>query len=70
MDDKNNYKIIVSGHIDINKNWFDSLDMKLLPKGKTQIYGHIKDQSELQGILSKIRDLGLEILLVKKINYK
>ena len=58
------YEIVIKGHFDKNwDEWFEGMKVSPLPDGETQISGNIKDQSQLHGIINKIRDLG--ILLVK-----
>lgn len=46
-------------------HWLEGLDVSLHPNGETIINGPILDQSALHGILNRIRDLGLPLLLVQ-----
>ena len=63
------YEIRVRGHLDERwSRWFEGLNVTSLPGGDTKMIGPIVDQSALQGILSRIGDLGLEILLVRKLD--
>jgi hypothetical protein len=62
-----NYEIRVKGHVDARRmRWFEGLDVTLDPNGETIISGPIIDQAALHGILNRIRDLGLSLLLVKR----
>ena len=61
------YEITIKGHI--ADYWFGSVDGMLLtrlPDGVTSIHGNIVDQSQLYGVLNKIRDMGLTLLEVRR----
>jgi hypothetical protein len=38
------------------------------PNGETLFYGTIEDQAALHGTLNKIRDLGLPLILVQRLD--
>lgn len=60
------YQIRLCGHLDSRwSDWFDHFKMKSVSTG-TLLIGYVPDQAALHGVLAKIRDLGLEILLVEK----
>jgi len=64
------YEIKVAGHL--SKNWasrFEGLSMRHDPEGETVLTG-LLDQSALQGVLVKIRDLGLNLISVNRIGSK
>lgn len=62
-----NYEIRVKGHLDArHMRWFEGLEITLDPNGETVISGPIIDQAALHGLLNRIRDLGLPLLLVKR----
>lgn len=62
-----NYEIHVKGHLDTRSmRWFEGLKVSLQPNGVTVISGPILDQAALHGILNRIRDLGLPLLLVRR----
>ncbi len=68
--DQANYKIIVKGHL--GERWalaFDGLAMRADYSSDgspiTVLTGPIGDQSALYGLVAKIRDLGLTLLVVK-----
>ena len=46
--------------------WFDGLQMTSDQRGHTVIAGPVTDQAALHGLLAKVRDLGLELLAVRR----
>ena len=59
------FEIKVDGHLsDQRARSFEGLPVARLPNGETMISGEIKDQSELFGILIRIRDMGIPLLSV------
>jgi hypothetical protein len=57
------YKIVVKGQLDSEwSEWFDGLTISPTASGETILTGPIADQTALQGVLIKIRDLGLPLL--------
>lgn len=69
MINQNQYfEIKIDGHLsDQRARDFEGLQVTLLSNGVSQISGEIKDQSELFGILIRIRDMGIPLLSV---NYR
>ncbi|HSL45744.1 MAG TPA: hypothetical protein VK897_20090 [Anaerolineales bacterium] len=66
METNTKYEIRIRGHIDAHwMRHFEGLDIAQDPLGETIITGRM-DQATLHGILSRIRDLGLELLLVRQ----
>ncbi len=62
------YEILVEGVLDDTWSaWFDDLDVNGDNAGITTIAGPLRDQAELHGLLSKIRDLGIPLLEVRRI---
>lgn len=77
MTDKNNsapeqtYEIVFQGHLDERwASWFDGMTSTRLPDGRTRLSGPVLDQSALHGMLSRIRDLGLPLLLLRRGDYQ
>jgi hypothetical protein len=63
------YEIRIKGHLDPRwSRWFEGMSIALLPCGETRVSGPVADQAALQGILSRIGDLGLVLLLVRQID--
>jgi hypothetical protein len=62
------YRIIIKGHLDPEwSDWFDGLTITLLDNGETMLIGPLIDQTALHGVLIKIRDLGLPLLELSRI---
>jgi hypothetical protein len=47
--------------------WFDGLRVSSDASGTTTIAGPVTDQAALHGLLSKVRDLGLPLIAVRRI---
>jgi hypothetical protein len=61
------YQIRVRGVLDRRWSaWFDGLQLTSDDRGQTTIAGPVTDQAALHGLLAKIRDLGLELLEVRR----
>lgn len=61
-------EIIVKGHLDIDwSEWFEGLTIAHDDQGETMLSGQIRDQAALYGLIAKVRDMGLSIVLVKYI---
>lgn len=61
------FEIRVTGHL--SEYWaarFEGLSMQHEPEGETALSGML-DQSALHGVLVKIRDLGLNLISVKRV---
>lgn len=62
------YEIRVEGRLGPEWSaWFDGLTITNQPGGETVLSGVIADQAALHGILIKIRNLGLPLLSVGRI---
>jgi len=59
------YSIRVQGHLGAEwSDWFEGLTIHCHPDGTTTLSGPIRDQAALQGLMLKIRDLGLPLISV------
>mgnify|MGYP001820721151 CR=1 FL=1 len=67
---KETYQIIVSGHLDFKwKDWFDGFDISHQANNETLMVGPVADQAALHGLLAKIRDLGLSLSSVTRLEH-
>ncbi len=63
------YEIRVQGQLDSNwSDWFNGLEVTPQESGETLIAGSLPDQAALQGILTKVFNLRLLLLSVKRID--
>ena len=59
------YQIRIRGHLGRRwTDWFEGLTVTLEEDGNTLLNGPVVDQSALHGILKRVRDLGMPLLLV------
>ena len=62
------YHIRIKGHLgDQWTAWFGGLSITLEDNGETLLTGAVVDQAALHGLLRKVRDLGLPLLLVMRL---
>ena len=62
------YEIRIKGHLDQRwSDWFEGLAIALTDNGETLLFGPVIDQAALHGLLIKIRDLGLPLVSVMRI---
>ncbi len=62
-------EIVVKGHLDIDwAEWFEGLTITHNGGGETLFSGHIRDQAAFYGLLAKVRDMGLFLILVKYVS--
>lgn len=65
------YEIRLKGHLESRwADWFDSLTIRLEDNGETRLTGSVVDQAALHGLLRKVRDLGMLLISVKRIEPK
>ncbi len=65
-DKQQHYEIILRGHIDPHwVRWFEEMEITSLPGDQTRLTGSVVDAAALNGLLSKIRDLGYAIVYLK-----
>ncbi len=62
------YEIRIEGELDRNwSEWFDGLEVTSQENGETLIAGLVPDQAALQGILTKVFNLRLPLLSLRRI---
>jgi hypothetical protein len=63
------YEIRIAGRLDARwQDWFDGMTVTTDSDGTTLLTGPVPDQPALYGLLRKVRDLGLPLLSVIRIN--
>ena len=63
------YQIVVKGHLDSEwSEWFEGMTITLGENAVTILTGPLADQTALHGVLIKIRDLGLPLLSLTRID--
>ena len=63
------YEIRVKGQLDLKwSDWFDGFTITRVDGGETMLVGTVVDQAALHGMLHKIRDLGLPLLSVQRLD--
>ncbi len=64
------YEICIDGHLDARwAEWFSDFEMTLQEDGTTMLTGFIVDQAALYGFLRKIRDCGMPLLSLRRIDH-
>ena len=62
------YQIRVKGILDTRwSDWFGGLTIAPQANGETLMTGPVTDQAALHGLLNKIRDIGLPLLSVNRV---
>jgi hypothetical protein len=63
------YQIVLQGHLSGQwSDWFDGFTITLAERGQTILTGPVIDQAALHGVLKKIRDLGLPLISVNRLD--
>ena len=62
------YEIRLTGHLEERWGaWFDGMTVSRAGDGTTVINGPVADQAALHGVLQRVRDLGLPLISVRKV---
>ena len=62
------YQIRLKGHLGREwADWFEGMTITLEEDGDTLLTGPLVDQSALHGLLKKVRDLGMPLISVNRI---
>ena len=62
------YEIRLKGHLDSRwAAWFDGLTLTREGDGTTLLEGPVVDQAALHGLLQKVRDTGLPLVSVERV---
>ncbi len=62
------YQIRIKGHLGSQwTDWFEGLTITLEDNGDTLLTGSVVDQAALHGLLKKVRDLGMPLLSVSRV---
>lgn len=64
------YEIRVKGHMSPSwSEWLNGLELAHDADGNTTLSGVVSDQAALHGLLAKIRDLGLTLITVERLEH-
>ncbi len=62
------YEIRIKGHLDNHwAEWFEGLTITLDDNGDTLVTGPVIDQAALHGLLKKVRDLGMPLVSINRV---
>jgi hypothetical protein len=64
------YEVRVSGHLDDHwATWLSDLTLIRHDDGTTVLTGSLSDQAQLHGLLARIRDLGVPLLSLSRLDH-
>ena len=62
------YQIRIKGHLPgMWSEWFDGFAIENTVQGETQMTGEVIDQTALHSLLQRIRDMGITLIEVKRL---
>jgi hypothetical protein len=65
------YRIRIQGHLGARwGGWFEHMTITFEANGITLLTGPIADQAALHGMLTKVRDLGLPLISISRVDLK
>jgi hypothetical protein len=68
LDEPVVYQIRIKGHLGAGwPEWFGGVTITLQDNGDTLLTGPVVDQAALHGLLKKVRDLGMPLLSVMRV---
>lgn len=63
------YRVRIRGHLGPGwTEWFEGLTITLEDNGDTLLSGPVVDQAALHSLLKKVRDLGIPLILVSRVD--
>jgi hypothetical protein len=63
------YQIRIKSHLDRRwRDWFEGMNITLEDNGDTLITGPVVDQAALHGLVKKVRNLGLPLISVNRVD--
>jgi hypothetical protein len=69
MPHPEDYELLLDGHLDQRRaRLFPGMTLTQLPGGETRLIGPVTDQAALHAMLSRVRDLGMPLLLVRRLS--
>ena len=69
LSDTGHYEIRIGGRLAPHwAPWFDGMDLTAADDGTTVLSGPVADQAALHGVLTRIRDLGLALVSVTRLD--
>jgi hypothetical protein len=68
-DAPTHYALTIQGHLDHRwSDWFGGLTLIHENDGTTTLRGAVTDQAQLHGLLAKVRDLGVTLISVTRVD--
>lgn len=65
------YQIRIKGHLSERwADWFEGMIITREENGDTLLTGPVIDQAALYGLLKKVRDVGMQLIAVNRVNPK